>query len=102
MSDDHKQRPDISQRLKEALGLENPPLKRALEHPRRVEIFLFLADRSDGRATSEQELVEAFGMGIRLVEYHLKVLQDADLIANVADRQAVGPVAPCYVAAETL
>jgi helix-turn-helix protein len=92
MSDDQKQ-PDTSQRLKEALALESLglPLRRALEHPRRLEIFLFLADRSDGQATSEQELVEVFDMGIRLVEYHLKVLEDADLIANVFDEQAPEP-----------
>jgi thiamine monophosphate kinase len=103
MSDDPKQ-PDISQRLQEALALESlgPQLKRALGHPGRVEIFIFLADRNDGKATSEQELAEAFDMGIRLVEYHLKVLQDAQLIANIADDQAAGGATPCYVASATL
>jgi DNA-binding transcriptional ArsR family regulator len=60
------------------------------------------ADRSDGQATSEQELVEVFDMGIRLVEYHLKVLEDADLIANVADGKSAGSEVPRYVTAATL
>lgn len=102
MSNERKQ-PDIAQRLQEALALESlaPQLKRALEHPRRVEIFLFLADRSDGRATSELELVEAFSMGIRLVEYHLKVLEDVKLVASVPDKQAPEPTRG-FVAAAAL
>lgn len=43
--------------------------------------------RSDGRGTSEEELVDVFGMSIRLVEYHLKVLYDADLVASVAENE---------------
>lgn len=102
MSGDPRQS-DISQRLKEALALESlgPQLKRALGHPRRVEIFIYLADRSDGKATSEQELAEAFNMGIRLVEYHLLVLQGADLIARL-DEQEPGDAGHSYVAASSL
>jgi DNA-binding transcriptional ArsR family regulator len=102
MSDDHKQ-PDTPQRLEEALALETLglPLKRALEHRGRLELFIFLADRSDGKATSEQELSEAFGMGIRLVEYHLKVLEDAKLIASVADERGSEPTRS-FVAAPAL
>jgi DNA-binding transcriptional ArsR family regulator len=103
MNDDRRQ-PDISQRLKEALALESlgPPLRRALEHPRRVEIFLFLAGTSDKKGTNEQELCEAFDMSVRLIEYHLKVLQDASLIASVADEQGLGVAKPSYVVSASL
>jgi hypothetical protein len=98
MSDKHRQ-PDLAERLKEALALERPPLQRALGHRPRLELLAFLVERSDGQPTNEQELAEAFSMGIRLVEYHLKVLQHADLIANIADGQAAGSG---YVASATL
>jgi len=104
MSDERKQ-PDIAQRLDEALALEglSPRHRRALEHRGRVELLIFLADRSDGKATSEQELAEASGMSIRLVEYHLKVLLDAELVANVADNeQTTGPATSGYVASSPL
>lgn len=101
MSDKRRQ-PDISERLKEVLGLESPPLQRALGHRPRLELLVFFMERSDGKPTSEQELAEVFDMGIRLVEYHLKVLQHADLIANVADGQTTGTAGPGYVASATL
>jgi len=101
MSDKRRQ-PDIAKRLKEVLGLESPPLQRALSHRPRLELLVFLMERRDGKPTSEQELAEAFGMGIPLVEYHLKVLQHANLIANVADGQTTGTAKPGYVASATL
>jgi len=100
MSDERKQ-PDVSQRLKKSLERFSQPLKRALSHLGRLELFIFLADRADGKPTSEQELAEVFGMSIRLVEYHLKVLEDAELVANVADG-ATEPAPSCYIAAATL
>lgn len=59
--------------------------KRALSHPKRVEILDYLIQKKDVTGTSERELSSALGLGIRLVEYHLKVLHDADLIAHVED-----------------
>jgi len=76
-------------------------VQRALSHRGRLELFTFLIDRGNGKTTSEQELAETFGMGIRLVEYHLKVLQDADLIANIADELGVKSES-CYVATARL
>lgn len=76
-------------------------IQRALSHCGRLELFTFLIDRGSGKTTNEQELAEAFGMGIRLVEYHLKVLRDADLVANIADDLGVESES-CYVATARL
>ena len=62
---------------------------------------MFLVDRDNGKTTNEQELAEAFAMSLRLVEYHLLVLEDADLIANIADELGVGSER-CYVATARL
>lgn len=80
---------DLPRHVREILDQANldTPRKRALEHLPRLEVFLFLMSRSDGRGTSEEELVDVFGMSIRLVEYHLKVLYDADLVASVAENE---------------
>ncbi len=78
-----------------------PLRKRALAHLPRHELFVFLLDRKGGKATAAQELAAAFGMSIRLVEYHLKVLQDANLVANVADEPGSEPTRG-YVATATL
>lgn len=74
-------------------------LKRALAHRRRLEIFGYLMQKRAGRGTGEQELADTFGMNIRLVEYHLKVLHDADLIAYVDDDQGREKAERAYVAA---
>jgi len=73
-------------------------IQMALSHPKRTEIFGRLTQRKDG--TSEGELAAEFGMGIRLVEYHLKVLHDADLIARLDDEQGSG-TGHSYVAASS-
>lgn len=96
-----RRQPEISERLKE-LALERPPLQRALGHRPRLELLVFLMERSDGKPTSEQELAEASDMGLPLVEYHLKVLEHADLIANVGDERASEADRPGYVASATL
>lgn len=69
----------------------------ALSHPKRTEIFGYLIREKDG--TSEEELANEFGMRIRLVEYHLSVLHDADLIARLDDEQEPGDAGRSYVAA---
>lgn len=76
-------------------------MKRALTHSGRLELFTFLIDRGDGKTTSERELAEAFGMSVRLVEYHLLVLEGTDLVANIADELGVGSES-CYVATARL
>ena len=73
--------------------------QRAMSHPRRTEIFGLLTQRKGG--TSEDELAAKFGMGIRLVEYHVKVLHDADLIARL-DERGPGDAGHSYVAASSL
>jgi len=80
----------------------DPRLKRALAHRPRLEIFGYLARKNDEKGTGEQELAEIFGMHIRLAEYHLKVLHDADLIAHVDDRQEKGTAERFYVATASL
>lgn len=80
----------------------DPRLRRALIHPSRREILGHLMRKPDGSATTERELAEAFGMAIPLVEYHLKVLQDAGLIAHVDDvPKGEEPAGRSYVAAAT-
>lgn len=68
-----------------------------LSHSRRAEIFDRIR-KKDG--TSEDELAAELGMGIRAVEYHLKVLHDAALIAPVDGEQGPG-VGGSYVATST-
>jgi DNA-binding transcriptional ArsR family regulator len=80
----------------------DPRLRRALAHRPRLEIFCYLMQKRDGRGTSEQELADTFGMNIRLVEYHLKVLRDADLIVHFDEGQGHGKVERSYLAAAAL
>lgn len=75
--------------------------KRALLHLPRLELFTFLLGRGGGKTTGKQELADVFGMSIRLVEYHLLVLEDVDLIANIADELGAG-LDSCYVATARL
>jgi DNA-binding transcriptional ArsR family regulator len=104
MSDRSRQPPSLPPRLKDVLAAADlePRRKRALEHLPRLELFIFLMERTDGNGTSEQELATTLGMSIRLVEYHLKVLQDADLVANVASEQGSGTAEPSFVASASL
>jgi DNA-binding transcriptional ArsR family regulator len=74
-------------------------IRLALSHPRRTEIFGHLIRAKDG--TSEEELAAEFGMGIRLVEYHLSVLHSADLIARLDDGQESEDTGHSYVAASS-
>jgi DNA-binding transcriptional ArsR family regulator len=100
MSNERKEPHDLPSRLRKALdsGSFSPRLKQALAHPRRLEIFIFLIDGLDQKETSQQELAEVFGMSARLVEYHLKVLQDVDLVTNVAEERGLDSNEPSYIA----
>ena len=88
MKDESSQSPSMDARI-----------QMALSHPKRTEIFGRLIGLKDG--TSEEELAEEFGMGIRLVEYHLRVLHDAALIARLDDEQEPGDAGHSYVATST-
>lgn len=72
-------------------------IQRALAHPRRREVLGYLLQQGEDGGTTEDELAAEFGMGRRILEYHLKVLRDADLIAHVDDEQTAG-VKRSYVA----
>lgn len=71
MRDDDKQSPDET------------ALKRAVRHPKRLEMLGYLAGRKIG--TGDAELASALGLSLPRTRYHLKVLQAAELIANVDD-----------------
>jgi DNA-binding transcriptional ArsR family regulator len=58
--------------------------KLALSHPRRIELLSLLAGRADGEGVGGGELADSFDMHIRLVGYHLQILQGAGLVATVA------------------
>jgi DNA-binding transcriptional ArsR family regulator len=60
-------------------------LRRALSHSKRVEILSYLTQKRDRTGTSEGELSSALGLGIRLAEYHLRVLHGAGLIVRVEE-----------------
>ncbi len=62
------------------MGVE---VQRALAHDGRMQIFEHLQRMRGGAAAEPGELAQAFDMGPRLVEYHLKVLQDAELVVPV-------------------
>jgi DNA-binding transcriptional ArsR family regulator len=74
-------------------------IRMALSHPRRTELFGYLIQHKGG--TGEEALATEFGMSVPLVEYHLKVLADADLIARLEDEQAAGDTGHSYVAASS-
>ena len=67
-------------------GPAEPVLKRALSHPKRLEILGSLMQKKLG--TDEEELVEALGLVASTVRYHLTVLHDADLIVQLDDGEA--------------
>jgi predicted ArsR family transcriptional regulator len=60
--------------------------RRALAHPRRTEILCYLIQHGDGEET---ELADSLGLALAVARYHLRVLNDADLIAH-ADGQGPG------------
>ncbi|HEY7950820.1 MAG TPA: helix-turn-helix domain-containing protein [Solirubrobacterales bacterium] len=70
-------------------------LKRALEHPKRLEIFGYLIQK-DG--ADEAKLVEALDLTVPKVKYHLTVLHDAGLIVQVEGGDH-GQAGRSYVAA---
>ena len=82
---------------------EHPPkgplLQRALSHPRRTAMLGYLMRKRDG-GTDEVELAGALGLSVPGARYHLRVLHDADLIADVGDRRP-GTTGRYIVAAST-
>jgi DNA-binding transcriptional ArsR family regulator len=59
-------------------------IQRALRHPRRTEILLYLMQKDEG--TDEDELARFLDLTIAKVRYHLMVLRDADLISRADER----------------
>jgi DNA-binding transcriptional ArsR family regulator len=78
----------------EKFGQQDTALKQAVRHPTRLAVLGFVAGRKTG--VNEDELSSALDVPRVRVKYHLKVLQSAGLVANVAD--APSGVADCYVA----
>ena len=76
----------------------NTQIQRALSHPKRTEILGFLMQKRDATGASKEEIAAACDIGGRALEYHLKVLQGADLIARSDGEQAWG-AERSYVAA---
>jgi DNA-binding transcriptional ArsR family regulator len=62
----------------------DPVREGALSHPKRLEMLGYLKQQKTG--ADEEKLVEALGLPASRVKYHLSVLQSADLIAPVSDR----------------
>jgi DNA-binding transcriptional ArsR family regulator len=60
-------------------------IKRALSHPKRLEMLGYL--RQKGTGTDEAELVTALDLATPRVRYHLSVLQSAGLVSHVDDRK---------------
>jgi hypothetical protein len=56
--------------------------KRALSHPKRMEILGYIEQRPSKAGARKTEIATALGLGGPLLEYHLKVLHEADLIAQ--------------------
>jgi DNA-binding transcriptional ArsR family regulator len=75
----------------------DPRLRGAVLHPRRIEILSYLLRKRDG--TRELELGKALGLPFPQVEYHLKVLREADLIAQLEARQGREKAGRSFVAA---
>lgn len=61
-------------------------IRRALAHPKRTEILCYLIQHGDGEGAEETELADSLGLALAGVKYHLRVLQDADLIAHADDQ----------------
>jgi DNA-binding transcriptional ArsR family regulator len=71
-------------------GSKQPPddttLKRAIRHPKRLELLGYLAGNKTGM--ERVELAEVLGSTLPLVNYHLRVLQGADLVTHVEDSES--------------
>lgn len=63
---------------------EEQALRRAVRHPKRLEMLGYLT--GEGTGIDEVELAEALGLNLSLVKYHLKILQSAGLVVSV-DRE---------------
>lgn len=72
-------------------------LRGALMHPMRIGILDYLIGDREG--IGKEELAAALDLNVPQVEYHLKVLHDADLIADAEDERARGAGERFYVAA---
>jgi DNA-binding transcriptional ArsR family regulator len=72
-------------------------LKRALSHPDRREALGYLMGSGEG--VSESELADVLDLGRARLKYHLTVLRNADLIAEIEDVQEQGQGECAYVAA---
>lgn len=75
----------------------DPRLKSALLHPKRIELLGHLMRKPSGM--SERELCHKLGLPFPRVEYHLKVLHDADLIAQVEGQSKQRKAGRSFVAA---
>jgi DNA-binding transcriptional ArsR family regulator len=73
-------------------------LRRAVRHPKRLEMLGALAGKRVG--TDEAELAETLGLSLPLAKYHLAVLRCADLIAPAGDPEQGTAVR--YVAAASV
>lgn len=60
-------------------------VKQAISHPKRLEMLGYLAGKKTG--IDQVELAEALNLNPPLVNYHLRVLQSADLVAPVEDSE---------------
>jgi len=69
---------------------EDIALKRAVGHPKRLELLGCLARSKTGM--EEAELSEALGLTPSLVTYHLGILRSADLVAHVEDAKPGTPL----------
>jgi len=65
---------------------EDTVLKRAVRHPRRLQILGFLAGSETG--CDESDLAKALNEPPAKLRYHLGVLQSADLVAHVGHGEA--------------
>jgi DNA-binding transcriptional ArsR family regulator len=73
-------------------------LERACSHPRRREILRYITQKGDGACTDGAELAEALDLAASRVNYHLTVLQDANLIALANDGRESGKAERSFVA----
>ena len=61
-------------------------LKRAVSHPKRLEMLGYLAGKKTG--IDQVELAKALGLSLPLVQYHLGVLHCADMVTPVEDSES--------------
>jgi DNA-binding transcriptional ArsR family regulator len=60
---------------------DEPALRQAVRHPKRLEILGYLAEKRVG--VDETVLANALDLSLLLVKYHLRILQSADLVVSV-------------------